>query len=148
MALPQQVIEQFGREPAETQGWAFGLIFFSGGILFLIVMIYLGMTLGYEPYLQSQISKSQNQISNLNQSISVSDQSNLIHFYSQISNLKSLLQKHVLSSQLFDWLEKNTEANIYYQSFTMTSGYKVNITGYATTEADINQQVAIFDNSH
>lgn len=147
MALPQQVVDKLGREPADTQGWAVGAVFFSGGILFLLIIVYLGMSYGYEPYLQSEITNNQNQISALNKSISADDQANLIHFYSQISNLKTLLQKHILTSQFFDWLGKNTEANVYYQSLTVASGYKVTATGHAATEADVNQQISIFENS-
>ena len=147
MALPQQVIEQLGREPSQDQGWAFGMLFFSGGILVLTIAIYLGMNFGYDRYLKSQIQTTQNKITNLNQSISASDQANLINFYSQISNLKTLLRKHVLPSQFFSWLEKNTEMNVYYQSLTLSTGYKVNIAGHAASESDVNQQVAIFENS-
>lgn len=147
MALPQQVVEQLGREPVNTQGWAYGATLFSGGLLFLLVFIYLGMSYGYEPYLQSQITSNQNQISVLDKSIPATDQANLIHFYSQISNLRTLLQKHTLSSQFFSWLGNNTEKNIYYQSFTLASGYKVTATGHAATEEDVNQQISIFENS-
>ena len=147
MALPEQVVEQLGREPNETQGWAFGAILFSGGILFLVVIIYLGLVYGYQPYLEKQISTTQGQLSTLNNSIAPTDQTNLINFYSQISNLKTLLKKHVLSSQLFTWLEKNTEANVYYQSLALSTGYKVNIIGHAISESDINQQISIFESS-
>jgi hypothetical protein len=148
MPLPQKVIEQLGREPStETQGWATGALVFSGGILFLALVIYFGLTMGYQPYLQNQLNATQTQISALNNSISASDQTQLIDFYSQIANLQALLSNHVLSSQFFSWLEANTEANIYYQSFTLSSQSHVTISGVAATEGDINQQLAIFENS-
>jgi hypothetical protein len=147
MALPQQVIEQLGKEPSQDQGWAFGILLFSGSVLVLVIAIYFGMSVGYDRYLQSQIQNTQAQITQLNQSISPTDQANLINFYSQISNVKTLLKKHVLTSQFFTWLEKNTEVNVYYQSLTLATGNKVTIVGHATTENDINQQVAIYENS-
>jgi hypothetical protein len=148
MPLPEQVIEQLGREPTSgTQGWAVGALLFSGGIFFLSLVIYFGLTFGYEPYLQSQLSTTQNQVSALDNSISASDQSQLINFYSQITNLQTLLQSHVLTSQFFAWLEQNTEANVYYQSFALATGNQITLTGAANTEADVNQQVAIFENS-
>jgi hypothetical protein len=52
-----------------------------------------------------------------------------------------------LSSQFFSWLESNTEANVYYQSLTVTAGDQIALSGAANTEADVNQQVAIFENS-
>jgi len=147
MPLPEKVIEQLGREPSGTQGWAVGALFFSGGILFLAIVIYLGLTFGYEPYLQSELSTTQNQVSALDNTISASDQSQLINYYSQIANLQTLLQQHVLSSQFFTWLEQNTEANVYYQSFGLSEGNAVALGGVAKTEADVNQQIAAFENS-
>jgi hypothetical protein len=57
------------------------------------------------------------------------------------------LQQHTLSSQFFSWLEQNTEANIYYRSLALTQGDQVALSGTAASEADVNQQVAIFENS-
>ena len=147
MPLPEKVIEQLGQETPTTQGWALGALFFSGGILFLTVAIYLGLTFGYEPYLQSQLASVQNQVNTLGNSVSASDQSQLIDFYSQIANLQTLLQQHTLSSQFFSWLEQITEANVYYRSLALTRGNQIALLGAASTEADINQQVAIFENS-
>lgn len=148
MPLPEKVIEQLGREPSpETQGWAVGALMFSGGILFLALAIYFGLTMGYEPYLQNQLNGTQAQVSALNNSISTSDQTQLIDFYSQIANLQTLLASHTLPTQFFSWLEANTEANVYYQSLTLTSEDNATFSGVAATEGDLNQQVAIFENS-
>jgi hypothetical protein len=147
MPLPEKVIEQLGREPSGTQGWAVGALLFSGGIFFLAIVIYAGLAFGYAPYLQSQLTATQNQVNALGNSISTSDQTQLIDFYSQITNLQSLLSNHVLSSQLLTWLETNTEANVYYQTLALTSGGSVALTGSAVAESDINQQVSIFENS-
>lgn len=147
MPLPEKVIEQLGREPTGTQGWAVGALLFSGGILFLAIAIYVGLAFGYEPYIQSQLTAEQDKVSALNQSIPGNDQAQLVGYYSQIANLQSLLQKHTITKQLFSWFEKNTEANISYQSFVLSTGNQVALSGNGATEADINQQVAIFENA-
>lgn len=148
MPLPEKVIEQLGREPESgTPGFAMGALLFSGGLLVLAILVYCGLAFGYEPYLQSQLTASQNQVNALNQSISAADQSQLIGFYSQIANLQTLLENHVLPLQLFTWLGQNTEANVYYQSFALSQGDQVTLTGVGATEADVNQQIAIFENS-
>lgn len=148
MPLPQKVVDQLGMEPASgTPGFAPGALLFSGGLLFLAAIIYCGLAFGYEPYLQSQLSAAQNQVNALNQSISASDQSQLVDFYSQIANLQTLLANHLLPSQFFSWLEENTEANIYYQSFSLSAQDQVSLTAVAASEADVNQQIAIFENS-
>ncbi len=120
---------------------------FSGGLLFLALVVYAGLAFGYEPYLQSQLKSEQDQMSALSQSIPGSDQSQLINYYSQIANLQSLLQNHVNMMRFFSWLEKNTEANVYYQSFLVAGDDQVSLTGMGLTEADVNQQVAIFENA-
>lgn len=148
MPLPEKVVDQLGREPASgTPGFATGALMFSGGLLFLAVIIYCGLAFGYEPYLQSQLSATQNQVSALGQSISTTDQGQLIDFYSQIANLQALLQDHVFTSKLLSWLAENTEANVQYGSFALTTGGQVTLAGVAATEADVNQQIAIFENS-
>jgi Tfp pilus assembly protein PilN len=147
MPLPQQVIEQLNREPETPQGWAAGAVLFSVGILVLLAVIYFGMKFGYEPYLTNQVSQAQNQAIKAGQSISVGDEQQIISFYSQIANLKAALANHVYSSQFLVWLENNTEANVYYQSLDLSSGTRVSIKGIAATEADVNQQIAIFESS-
>ncbi len=147
MPLPEKVIEQLGREPARTPGWSFGIILFSAGFLFIVLFVYFGLTFGYEPYINAQIAQQQDKINQLGQSISPADQANLISFYSQLANLRTLLKSHVLSSQFFSWLEKNTEANVYYQSLVLSSDGQVTLSGNARTEADINQALAIFENA-
>ena len=147
MALPEKVIEQLGREPVKTPGWAFGMVLFSGGAFFIVLIIYFGLTLGYEPYLNNQIQATQDQITQLGQSISPTDQANLLNFYSQVSNLRTLLRNHALSSQLFTWLEQNTEANVYLTTFNFTNGDQIAFSANAKTEADVNQQIAIFETS-
>ena len=147
MPLPEKVIEKLGREPTGTQGWALGALFFAGGLLFLAIIVYVGLSFGYAPYLQSQLTTEQDQMNALDKSIPATQQAQLVDYYSQIVNLQSLLQSHVSMPEFFSWLEKNTEANVYYQSFALTAGDQVALGGIGATEADVNQQIAIFENA-
>jgi hypothetical protein len=152
MPLPEKVIEQLGREPPKTPGWAFGMLTFSGGLLALTIIIYIGLVFGYEPYLNASVTSTQDQINTLNQSIAPSDQAQIINFYSQISNLRTLLKSHILTSQFLTWLGNNTEVNVDYTGFTLTNNTtlgtnQITLTAEAKTEADVNQQVAIFQSS-
>lgn len=147
MALPEKVIEQIGRESDNTPGWAPGALVFSGGVLFLAIVIYIGLVFGYNKYLNNQLTATQAKVAAEGNLISPAQQTQLINFYSQISNLQTLLQNHVLPAQFFSWLENNTEANVYYQSFSLTSEDSVTFTALASTEADANQQIAIFESS-
>ena len=147
MPLPDSVVAQLGREAPQTPGWSVGIISFSVGILFIVVFLWAGLLFGYKPYLDGQASQVETQIANVEQSISPSDQTNLINFYSQLSNIQSLLAKHLPVYNIFPWLEANTEANVFYSSFTLTPGGALDLTVEAKTEADADQQIAIFENS-
>lgn len=147
MPLPQRVVDQLSNEPPKTPGWSLGMLTFSGGLLLIVIIIYAGLTFGYEPYLNGQVSQTQTQIDQLSQQISPADQANLINFYSQISNLQTLLGNHIIITNLFSWLEANTEPNVYYNSFEFSGGNQITISAVAENESDVNQQVAIFQAS-
>ncbi len=150
MALPQQVLDRLSREPPKTPGWSSGLLLFCGAILFITLAIYVGLVFGYEPYLNGKVDGLNAQINTVAKSISADDEARLITFYSEITNLKNVLANHVALSRFFSWLEKNTEANIYFSRLSFSSqgsGNQVTLSGSAPSEADINQQTAIFESS-
>src|ERR1700722_1105334 len=149
MPLPQQVINQLGQEPAQTPGWSSGILFFSGAVLVIILAIYFFLALIYTPYLNNKTNNLESQVAAESQSISSSDAANLVTLYSQVSNLQSTLRNHVIFSQFFSWLEQNTEANVYYNQFSFSSGVgdEVTLTALASSQTDVNQQIAIFESS-
>ena len=145
MALPQQVVEQLSQGSRRTPGWSSGILLFSGSILFVIVLIYAGLRFGYEPYLNAQLSSLKSQAQKIGQSVSAADEASIVTFYSQISNLRSLIKGHIFFSQLLTWLERDTEANVYYTSMVLASGNQVTLAGVAKTAADVSEQVAAFE---
>lgn len=145
MPLPQKVIEQLGREPPKTPGWSGQLLMFSSTVFFLSLFIYLGLTFGYEAYLNSGLKKVEDEKQRLAQDVPAEEQSKIVNFYSQIANLQSLLANHVYLSPLFDWLEKNTQTNVYLNKFNLNiTSNQLALGGVAKTMEDVNQQLAIF----
>lgn len=95
-------------------------IFIFALILFgTIVGSYLGLTVGYRPYLDSRIGVVQAEIDALAQSIPVDEQTNFLRFYSQIVNLKTLLDSHIVFARFFPFLEKNTNQQVAYEVATL-----------------------------
>ena len=144
MPLPTQVVEKLAREPVKTPGWSGGILFYSGGLLAIVIALYLILVAVYTPILNAEISGAQNQINKLNQSISAEDQQKIIAYYSEIQNLKTLVDKHTAFAGFLGWLESRTQANVAYVTFSFASGNQVMLGGTARTEADLNQQMAIF----
>ena len=145
MALPEQVVDRLSREPVHTPGWSGQLLMFASTIFFISVAVYLGLVFGYKPYLNSKIIALDDKIKQFTQEIPVSDQEQLASFYSQLSNLGGILQKHLISSPLFEWLEKHTDANVYYTRFSFSPGTnQLALTGTAKTTNDFIQQMQAF----
>ncbi|HUZ93047.1 MAG TPA: hypothetical protein VNG29_03580 [Candidatus Paceibacterota bacterium] len=142
MPLPQKVIEQLGREPVKTPGWSGQLLMFSSTVLFIALIVYFGLAYGYEPYLNSQTQNIQKQLQSFSDKVPVAEQTALVNFYSQIANLQTILKTHVSGSPLFDWLEKNTETNVYLTKLNANvTSRQIAIGGVAKTLDDINQQL-------
>ncbi len=145
MPLPQQVVDRLSRESVTTPGWSGRLLMFAGTIFFTTLTVYLGLVFGYKPYLNSQINQLDDQIKKFTQKIPISEQEKLIVFYSQLINLNTILHQRPVPSPVFDWLEKNTQANIFYTRFTMTTATgELSLNGIAKTVDDFVQQLQVF----
>jgi len=148
MPLPQSVLEQIEREPTGSPGWSSRLLTLSGAIFLISLFIYFGLAFGYKKYLDSKVQQLQDQIQSFGEQIPADEQTKIINFYSQLANLNTLLTGHVVMSPVFDWLEKNTEANVFYTKLTLNSAAgQLVLSGSAKTADDFNQQVMIFENN-
>ncbi len=122
------------------------LLIFSGVLFGLSILIYFGFSIGYESYLNSRSADLDNQLNELSNSISNQDQRKFVGFYSQIVNLKSVLNQHVFSSNIFPFLEKNTLPQISYsQAKFKSAGLDLEILGRATSLQTLAQQLAQFE---
>lgn len=145
MPLPEKVVEQLSRETPKTPGWAGQLLMFSATIFFLSIFAYTGMKFGYLPYLDSQLKKLDSEIQSFSRKIPVEEQTQLINFYSQLMNLNYLLKNHSSLSPFFDWLEKNTEVNVYFSKLYLNAASnQVSLSGAAKSIDDFTAQLRIF----
>ncbi len=146
MALPTQEIEKLAKAPTEGQGSYKQLLMLAGTLLFISAVLYFGLTLGYAPYIDNQISSVQAQSAALDKQVPKEKQDELIAFYSQISNLSTLLAKHPNTIKILSWLESNTQPNIYFSKFSFNlATYQLSLIGVGKTPLDIAEQVNIFE---
>ena len=145
MPLPQNVVDQLSREPQYTVGWAGQILMFTSTLFFISLVIYFGLQFGYSAYLNSNLKKLQEQVQAFGEQVPVEDQKKIVSFYSQVSNLKTILANHIFSAQLFNWLEKNTQKNVTFSKFNLNvTTNQVGLGGTAKTMDDFNQELAIF----
>ena len=146
MPLPQKVIDRLTQESPATSGWSKQLLMFSGALLTISLIVYCGIHFSYKPYLESQKREMDSQIQQFSQAISESQQQKIVAFYSQLVNLRSILKNRSSVLPFFSWLERNTQANVYYDKLSFdvaTGGLSLGVV--AKSLADAEEQLKIFE---
>lgn len=147
MAFPQNAVEQLSRRPtdARSPGWFGQLLMFSTTMLLLSVGIFFGLKYGYHTYLSQKNEEKKKEIAAFSVKYSTQQQEQLINFYSQLQNLNSVLDKHVVTSPLFSWIEASTISSVYFSRMTVNvAANQVTLSGYARSLADFSQQLKVF----
>jgi len=145
MALPPQAIERLTKETSHESGWSGSLLMFTSVLFFLSLASYFGLKLGYQPYLASQNKSLDGQLAASEKSVSDETNLKIQDFYSQLVNLKKILNEHNYGSALFRLIESSTHPNAYWTraDYNTASG-QVSLTGFAKSVKDIAQQVNIW----
>jgi hypothetical protein len=144
---PKSLNEQFVAEPISV-GLPWRLLVFSIVLFALSIMIYFGMSIGYESYLNSRSAELDKQLDQLSNSISQKDQQQFVGFYSQIVNLKTVLNQHIFSANVFPFLEKNTIPQTFYTEAKFDGpSYNLELQGRTSSLQTLAQQLAQFEKS-
>ncbi len=147
MAYTQSVLEQQLKsgDRAQQGGWPWRLLLLSGIIFLTTIAIYAGMQFGLSPYLSGQSKSVDQQINKLSGAISADEVNNFSAFYSQLNNIQNLLADHAKSSDVTDFLEKNTLTNVYFKTMSLDwSTRTLKFDGNAPSYSVLSQQMEIF----
>lgn len=132
----------------QSTQWPWRLFLFSLLVLATTVFLYLGLDIGYKTFLNNQIQKKDQAITDLSQTISQEEQEQFLNFYSQLANLKVLLDNHVLTSRIFPLLESNTNKLVRYDFLDLDiNKQKLILEGAAASYEVLAQQLEAFDNA-
>jgi hypothetical protein len=146
MALPQKALEQLAREPVQTPGWSGRLIMVTSTLFFIALAIYLGLYFGYQPYLKRQVDALEARVQKLVAEIPLEEQEKIINFYSQVANLRTILDAQELTSLLLPWLEAHTHVDVTLPSFSFgTAKNQISLAARARTLQAVAEQVALFE---
>ncbi len=127
-------------------GWPWRLFSFSFLIILAAGVIYFGLAFGYKNFLNNRIGEVDSEIQQLSESVPQEQQDKLVEFYGQLANLQGLLNKHVISSNIFPILERNTNQGVFYNSaeFKMTDR-RLSLEGIANSYQVLSQQLEAFN---
>lgn len=145
-AAPQNSLQDQFVEESIPVGLPWRLLI-SGILIFaLTALIAVGLEYGYKPYLEEQVTAVDKQFSSLTKNISEQDQKNMVSMYSQIANLKSILEKRTAVNGVFKFLEEQTIPSVYYSEAAMNGPeFKLSVRGFAPTLTELSQQIAVFE---
>jgi Tfp pilus assembly protein PilN len=146
--VPQQFVQnplnQFEPERLPV-GWPWRLFIAAFGVFLATVLGYVGILFGYQPYLRNQIQQKTNEIEQLSETIPKADQDQFINFYSQLVNLKNILDSHVMASPLFSFLERTTHPRVYFANASMKFREgELELNGLAESYAAVTEQLEVF----
>lgn len=117
-------------------------------VFIFTVLIYFGMVFGYGPYLKSKTRSLDQKISVLNQSVDEAQQKQIITFFSQMTNIQTLLSNHKTFSQIFDFIERSTYPQINYSDFKFSAAeMEIKIEGTAPNYNDLIKELALYKQS-
>jgi hypothetical protein len=137
--------EEFVTETASI-GLPWRLLVFAGVLFGLAVAIFLGLKFGYAQYLDSQAKALDQKINDLARQVKQEDQQNFINFYSQLVNLKKVLDRHSFASNVFNFLERNTLGQVYYNRAEYAAeDHSLILNGLADSPETLIQQLSVFN---
>jgi hypothetical protein len=137
--------EVFAGTPASL-GTPWRLFVFSILLFGFSLFVYFGLKIGYENYLNSEASSLDDKINQLSNSVSKEDQQKFISIYSQIVNLQNVLNNHLFTFNIFNFLERNTLPQVFYSNASFSSlSRSIQLDGQAASLQVLAAQIMQFE---
>ena len=132
--------------PNANVGWPSRFFSFSITIFALVFVTYLGLTFGYQTFLNQKIKEVRDELDGLEAQVTPEQKENLATLYSQVANIRTLFEEHSLASRFFDMLEAITDTEVSYLDFDMDiENREVSLSGVAASYEDLVSQLALYE---
>ncbi|MFH1188792.1 MAG: hypothetical protein V1652_03040 [bacterium] len=129
-------------------GWPRRL--FAGTLVLfcLTIIIYVGLLFGYKTYLENSLVDTEVELQQLGAQVEPTTQENFINFRSQIENLKTIFNNHVIIADFFPFLESVThKQTVYYSSEFTKEDMTVKLIGSTESYATLASQLKMYEES-
>lgn len=138
----------FIAEPTNV-GLPWRLMIFTFVLLLFAILLFAGLKFGYINYLDDQIEATDSQMEDLAAQVSEGEKERFLTFYSQLVNLKKVLDRRSFSQNLFSLMEGNTLESIYYTNVEYSEDRLSAIfSGRAESMEDFVNQMTVFGDSN
>lgn len=137
----------FIAEPANV-GLPWRLMIFTFILLLFAILLFAGLKFGYITYLDDQIEATDLQMEDLAAQVSEGEKERFLTFYSQLVNLKKVLDRRSFSQNLFSLMESNTLGSVYYTNVEYSEDrLSAILSGRAESMEDFVNQMTVFGDS-
>lgn len=110
------------------------------------LFMYVGLRFGYRAYLMTQEKNLDAELESLAQQVSTDEQEQFVVLYSQIVNLKSVLDRHTFTANVFPFLERNTVEGIHFSSAEFNGkSFVMKLNGTTPVFETLAGQMAVFE---
>jgi hypothetical protein len=132
-------------EEGLTSGWLTKFIRFGVIVFILVLILYFALDYGYLRILDKRIADVENNIQALEKEIPAQDREEVSVFYSQLVNLRKLLENHVYSSNIFQRLELITHPQVSFTNFDYDfDENRLKLEGYGVSLPVLAEQLLSF----
>lgn len=144
---PGNLREQFVSETIPV-GFPWRLLIFSLTLFVFSLFVFFGLRFGYNSYINTRTDDLDKKIESLSGQVSQEEQQSFINFYSQLINLKKVLDRHDFTASIFSFLEKNTLGKIsYIDADFIIPDSSLTLKGAAASSESLINQLTLFDES-
>jgi len=121
MPYTQSVLQtELSKQREAAAGWPWRLMTFSFIIFLAVLAVYIGMRFGFEEvYLKRALSQEEAEFASTFKSVSPEEQKSVFNFYSQLSNIDTLLKKQGKATPYLSFIEQNTLKTVTYSGMDL-----------------------------
>lgn len=149
MAYTQSVLQtELSKQREAAAGWPWRLMTLSLVVLLAVGAVYVGMRFGFEEvYLKRALSQEEAEFSSTFKSVTPEEQKSVFNFYSQLSNIDTLLKKQGKATPYLSLVEQNTLKAIVYSGMDLRFSDRSAIlllNGKTSAYASVVQQLELY----
>ena len=149
MPYTQSVLQtELSKQREAAAGWPWRLMTLSFIILLAVVAVYVGMRFGFEEiYLKRALSQEETVFSTTFKSVSPEEQKSVFNFYSQLSNIDTLLKKQGKASPYLSLIEQHTLKTVIYSGMDLRFSDRsavIVLNGKASAYTSVVQQLELY----
>jgi len=126
-------------------GGAWRLMIFMSVVFSVFLLSYLGLVVGYKPFVKAQITKKEQALEDLAAQVPKDQQEDFLKFEYQLSELQNVLARHNSTAKLFVVLETSVNQGVFYRNLDLdVTAAKAALKGTAQSYDVLAQQLASY----